>query len=195
MVHPNIQPFIGVDARTFQPYLCMVSPWQENGSILTCIEWLERILGVPVLLDFFVRHHRRCYIKHADVVHVRSNKPLRACGTFTTTISSTVICTLFVTCSMACLSGRLTSSYPREMFSLTVISLSSYRTLGWQHFMAEVLRPRAQVFSARFGSVRPSYYLWTARSCLCRWRVTCTHLGVFVSRCVARLHFTLLRLG
>ncbi|KZT19003.1 kinase-like protein, partial [Neolentinus lepideus HHB14362 ss-1] len=32
--HPNILPFFGVDAATFEPHLCMVSPWMENGDIL-----------------------------------------------------------------------------------------------------------------------------------------------------------------
>ena len=56
MIHPNIQPFIGVDAKTFHPFLCMVSPWQDYGSILEFLEWFEYAIGLPILLDVLVRH-------------------------------------------------------------------------------------------------------------------------------------------
>jgi serine/threonine protein kinase len=36
MAHPNVLPFIGVDAETFADtgFLCMISPWMANGSLL-----------------------------------------------------------------------------------------------------------------------------------------------------------------
>ncbi|KDQ52433.1 hypothetical protein JAAARDRAFT_210588 [Jaapia argillacea MUCL 33604] len=36
--HPNILPFIGVDANTFAPLLCMVSPWMAHGNALVYLE-------------------------------------------------------------------------------------------------------------------------------------------------------------
>jgi hypothetical protein len=35
-MHPNILPFIGVDAETFKDkaYLCLVSPWMNRGTIM-----------------------------------------------------------------------------------------------------------------------------------------------------------------
>ncbi|KAF7309834.1 hypothetical protein MIND_00355300 [Mycena indigotica] len=32
--HPFVQPFFGIDAESFPTFLCMVSPWQRNGTIL-----------------------------------------------------------------------------------------------------------------------------------------------------------------
>jgi serine/threonine protein kinase len=36
LAHPNVLPFIGIDAETFldKKFLCMVSPWMTNGSLL-----------------------------------------------------------------------------------------------------------------------------------------------------------------
>jgi serine/threonine protein kinase len=36
LAHPNVLPFIGVDGETFADtgFLCMVSPWMANGSLL-----------------------------------------------------------------------------------------------------------------------------------------------------------------
>jgi serine/threonine protein kinase len=38
--HPNVLPFIGVDAQTFAStnFLCMVSPWMERGTIMDYIK-------------------------------------------------------------------------------------------------------------------------------------------------------------
>jgi hypothetical protein len=36
--HPNVLSFLGVDADTFPGYLCMVSPWMPNGTILEHIK-------------------------------------------------------------------------------------------------------------------------------------------------------------
>lgn len=76
----------------------MVSPWQENGSILMCLKWLEGFLGIPVLLDVFVCPCRVCYSRLADLARVRLNRPQLACGSCMTTILSMVICTVYVTC-------------------------------------------------------------------------------------------------
>ncbi|KAF9457394.1 hypothetical protein BDZ94DRAFT_232746 [Collybia nuda] len=32
--HPHVLPFLGVDSDTFSPYLCMVSPWMQHGTIM-----------------------------------------------------------------------------------------------------------------------------------------------------------------
>ncbi|KAF9457390.1 kinase-like domain-containing protein [Collybia nuda] len=32
--HPHVLPFLGVDSKTFSPYLCMVSPWMRHGTIM-----------------------------------------------------------------------------------------------------------------------------------------------------------------
>jgi serine/threonine protein kinase len=39
LAHPNVLPFIGVDAKTFANinFPCMVSPWMSNGSLLEYI--------------------------------------------------------------------------------------------------------------------------------------------------------------
>lgn len=34
--HVNVLPFLGVDLQTFKPHLCMVSPWMQNGNVMTC---------------------------------------------------------------------------------------------------------------------------------------------------------------
>lgn len=31
--HPNVLPFVGVDANSFPGYLCMISPWMEHGTL------------------------------------------------------------------------------------------------------------------------------------------------------------------
>ncbi|TFK43199.1 hypothetical protein BDQ12DRAFT_168524 [Crucibulum laeve] len=36
--HPHVLPFIGVDSSTFQPFLCMISPWMQHGTIMKHLE-------------------------------------------------------------------------------------------------------------------------------------------------------------
>ncbi|KAF8153619.1 kinase-like domain-containing protein [Mycena galopus ATCC 62051] len=36
--HPSILPFIGIDQETFPGYLCLASPWMEQGTILKYLE-------------------------------------------------------------------------------------------------------------------------------------------------------------
>jgi serine/threonine protein kinase len=31
--HPNVLTFLGIDAETYPPYFCMVSPWMEHGTL------------------------------------------------------------------------------------------------------------------------------------------------------------------
>ena len=57
LVHPNIQPFIGVDRITFFPCPCMVSPWQANGNIMACLRYIEQELKFSVILDEWVCWH------------------------------------------------------------------------------------------------------------------------------------------
>ncbi|TFK48855.1 kinase-like protein [Heliocybe sulcata] len=35
--HPNVLQFLGFDMTSFHPYICMVSPWMENGNVLSYI--------------------------------------------------------------------------------------------------------------------------------------------------------------
>ncbi|KAH8080695.1 kinase-like domain-containing protein [Cristinia sonorae] len=39
--HPHILPFLGIDRSSFRPFLCMVSPYMENGNVIRCMEHLE----------------------------------------------------------------------------------------------------------------------------------------------------------
>lgn len=32
--HSHIVPLIGIDAESFPPFFCMVSPWMENGTVI-----------------------------------------------------------------------------------------------------------------------------------------------------------------
>jgi serine/threonine protein kinase len=36
--HPSILPFIGIDQETFPGYLCIASPWMEQGTVLKYLE-------------------------------------------------------------------------------------------------------------------------------------------------------------
>ena len=54
MVHENVQSFLGVDSLPFSPHLCMVSPWQHQGSIMTCLHRLEQDMALPILIDVWV---------------------------------------------------------------------------------------------------------------------------------------------
>ncbi|KAJ7269932.1 kinase-like domain-containing protein [Mycena rebaudengoi] len=36
--HPSILPFIGIDQETFPGYLCLASPWMEQGTVLKYLE-------------------------------------------------------------------------------------------------------------------------------------------------------------
>ena len=54
MTHPNIQPFIGMDLRTFGTYPCMVSPWQDNGNIVECLERIREDMRFLVYCDEWV---------------------------------------------------------------------------------------------------------------------------------------------
>ncbi len=56
--HPNIQPFIGIDKTTFHPLFCIVSPWQQNGNILTWLKFFEA-LGLQILIDACVRQNSK----------------------------------------------------------------------------------------------------------------------------------------
>jgi serine/threonine protein kinase len=39
--HPHVLPFIGIDAETFRPFLCMVSPWLPHGNVLKYMERMD----------------------------------------------------------------------------------------------------------------------------------------------------------
>ncbi|KAG2073456.1 kinase-like protein, partial [Suillus decipiens] len=43
LVHPNILPLLGI-ARGFSPYISMVSPWYENGSLAAYLRKHEGII-------------------------------------------------------------------------------------------------------------------------------------------------------
>lgn len=36
--HPNALPFLGVDLDLFPSYMCMISPWMPNGTIMKYLE-------------------------------------------------------------------------------------------------------------------------------------------------------------
>jgi hypothetical protein len=60
--HPYILPFIGIDAETFRPFLCMVSPWLPHGNVLKYME-REEPLNVDIHrlvghLDSFLFHYQ-----------------------------------------------------------------------------------------------------------------------------------------
>ncbi|KAJ7107163.1 kinase-like domain-containing protein, partial [Mycena crocata] len=38
MNHPNILPFLGVDEQTFRPSFCLISPWMENGNLMSFLK-------------------------------------------------------------------------------------------------------------------------------------------------------------
>ncbi|KAJ7778419.1 kinase-like domain-containing protein [Mycena metata] len=38
LVHPYILPFLGIDLDNFPDHLCLVSPWMENGTVLSYLE-------------------------------------------------------------------------------------------------------------------------------------------------------------
>ncbi|GLB39435.1 putative protein tyrosine kinase [Lyophyllum shimeji] len=48
--HPNVLLFIGVDAKTFPPYLCMVSPWMENGTIVDLRKKYQKDIEIDRLI-------------------------------------------------------------------------------------------------------------------------------------------------
>ncbi|KAK0211592.1 hypothetical protein IW262DRAFT_1251574, partial [Armillaria fumosa] len=33
--HPNILPFLGVNKEIFAPSFCLISPWMDNGNIMS----------------------------------------------------------------------------------------------------------------------------------------------------------------
>ncbi len=33
--HPNVLPFLGVSTELFVPSFCLISPWMENGNIMS----------------------------------------------------------------------------------------------------------------------------------------------------------------
>ena len=51
--HQNIQPFLGVDLTTFDPYPCIVTPWQIYGNVLDCLKWFREI-GLTIIVDEWV---------------------------------------------------------------------------------------------------------------------------------------------
>jgi serine/threonine protein kinase len=53
--HPSVLPFLGVDAETFSPLLCMVSPWMSHGTIQKYIKHM----GI-----FNVDHHKFVSLKY-----------------------------------------------------------------------------------------------------------------------------------
>ncbi|KDQ57234.1 hypothetical protein JAAARDRAFT_90524, partial [Jaapia argillacea MUCL 33604] len=36
--HPRILPFMGIDTMTFSPFFCLVSPWMQNGDVVTYMQ-------------------------------------------------------------------------------------------------------------------------------------------------------------
>jgi len=68
--HPNILPFLGVDSDTFKPYLCMVSPWMQNGNLISCMNSrLEKSESVPFYNWITQIAQGLAYLHNEDVVH------------------------------------------------------------------------------------------------------------------------------
>ncbi|KAJ7132597.1 kinase-like domain-containing protein, partial [Mycena epipterygia] len=36
--HPNILPFLGVNEEMFHPSFCLISPWMDNGNVMSFLE-------------------------------------------------------------------------------------------------------------------------------------------------------------
>jgi hypothetical protein len=62
--HPNILPFLGVNDNMFHPSFCLISPWKDNGNLLSFLEknpHVDRLKAVletthfpPVVIDLVV---------------------------------------------------------------------------------------------------------------------------------------------
>ncbi|KAJ6476335.1 kinase-like domain-containing protein [Mycena sanguinolenta] len=64
--HPHILPFLGIDADSFPSFLCMVSPWMENGTVINYLKThghanIDRLLS-EIAQGFGYLHSR-------DIVH------------------------------------------------------------------------------------------------------------------------------
>lgn len=57
--HPHVLPFIGIDLQSFLPKMCMVSPWMQQGTILSHIKSLGGSSNVNI------DQHVSALIKHS----------------------------------------------------------------------------------------------------------------------------------
>ncbi|ESK89171.1 hypothetical protein Moror_5241 [Moniliophthora roreri MCA 2997] len=64
--HPYVLPFLGVDSDTFPGFVCLVSPWMKNGTI---IQHLRKVDGHDVDLRLFEIAQALAYLHSQDIVH------------------------------------------------------------------------------------------------------------------------------
>ncbi|KAF9499684.1 kinase-like protein [Pleurotus eryngii] len=64
--HPNLLPFIGIDNKTFHPTPCLVSPWIENGTVMS---YLRKRRGVNVAQLLFEVAQGLEYLHSMKVCH------------------------------------------------------------------------------------------------------------------------------
>ncbi|KAJ7193806.1 kinase-like domain-containing protein, partial [Mycena pura] len=66
--HRFILPFLGVDRVTFSPFLCMVSPWMKNGTILKYLS--ESARGRAEVLQLLLEIAQGLeYLHSVNIVH------------------------------------------------------------------------------------------------------------------------------
>ncbi|KAF7331215.1 Kinase-like protein [Mycena sanguinolenta] len=64
--HPHILPFLGIDADSFPSFLCMVSPWMENGTVMNYLK-THGYASVDKLLYEIAQGLE--YLHSRDIVH------------------------------------------------------------------------------------------------------------------------------
>ncbi|KDQ26677.1 hypothetical protein PLEOSDRAFT_1077544 [Pleurotus ostreatus PC15] len=64
--HPNLLTFIGIDNKTFHPTPCLVSPWMENGTV---VSYLRKHQGVNVAQLLFEVAQGLEYLHFMKVCH------------------------------------------------------------------------------------------------------------------------------
>ncbi|KAK0496655.1 kinase-like domain-containing protein, partial [Armillaria luteobubalina] len=69
--HPNILPFLGINKEIFAPSFCLISPWMDNGNIMSFLshhprtDCLKSIIDVACGMAYL--HSLEPPIVHADI--------------------------------------------------------------------------------------------------------------------------------
>ncbi|PBK60221.1 kinase-like protein [Armillaria solidipes] len=74
--HPNVLPFLGVNKELFAPSFCLISPWMDNGDIVSFLRHypgLDRLKSITdVARGMAYLHSLEPPIVHADIRGVSS---------------------------------------------------------------------------------------------------------------------------
>ncbi|KAF9064954.1 kinase-like domain-containing protein [Rhodocollybia butyracea] len=83
--HPNILPLFGVNLELFEPSFCLISPWMENGNVITYLKQNHSHNRHKVLQDIAAGlcylHSRNPPITHGDIrgANILVSNDLRCC--------------------------------------------------------------------------------------------------------------------